>query len=72
LSFSYSGFALMLFCRYILSPSQREPFLRSASVGQDILLIRRVIAFTNRFYSQSSAQNSITEFKTQIVIMLNF
>jgi hypothetical protein len=63
----------MLFCLCVsLSLSRRELFLRSASLGQDVVLDRQVIASANVFYSQSSAQNSVIEFKTQLVIKFNF
>jgi large-conductance mechanosensitive channel len=55
-----------------LSPSWRELSLRSAPLGQGVILGRRVIAFANIFYSLSSAQNSIIEFETQIIIKFNF
>jgi hypothetical protein len=38
-----------------LSPSWREPFLRSASLEQGVVLDRRVSASANVFYSLSSA-----------------
>jgi hypothetical protein len=40
LNFGCSGFALLLFCMCALSlsPFQREPFLRSASLGQGAIL----------------------------------
>jgi hypothetical protein len=56
----------MLFCKYVLSLSRCEPFLRSASVGQGAVIDRRVFASVNVLYSLSSAKNSATEFKTQI------
>jgi hypothetical protein len=47
----------MLFYRCVsLSPSLLESFLRSASLGQDVVLVRRLIASVNYFYFQSSAQ----------------
>jgi hypothetical protein len=55
-----------------LSPSQREPFLTSARLGQGVILNRQVIASANRFYPQSSAQNFVIKFKTQIIIKFNF
>jgi hypothetical protein len=56
LSFSYSDFALMLFCSCVsLSPSLCKRFLRSASLGQGTILDQRVIISTNHFYSLPSA-----------------
>jgi hypothetical protein len=55
-----------------LSPSRREPFLRSAPLGQGVVLVHRVIASANMFYSLSSAKNSVIEFETKIVINFNF
>jgi hypothetical protein len=55
-----------------LSPSRREPFLRSAYLGSGVVLDRRVITSVNCFYSQSSDFNSIIEFETQFVIQFNF
>jgi hypothetical protein len=55
-----------------LSPFRREPFLRSAPLGKGAIFDGRVIASINIFYSLSSAQNYVIEFKTQIVIKFNF
>jgi hypothetical protein len=56
----------MLFCRCVLSLSQRESFLRSASLGHGAVLDRRVFSLPqNAFYSLFRS-NSVTEFKTQI------
>jgi hypothetical protein len=49
---------------FSLSPSLCELILRSASLGQDVVLVRGVIASANVSYSQSFAQNSVIEFKT--------
>jgi hypothetical protein len=50
LSFSCSGFALLLFCRSLsLSPYRREPFLRSTSLGQGAVLDRRVFCIRKIF-----------------------
>jgi hypothetical protein len=47
LSFSYSGFALMLFCWCVsFSPSRHEPFLRSAFLGQGDILDHRVLSLS--------------------------
>jgi hypothetical protein len=53
---------------FSLSPSQREPFLMSAPLGQGVILDQQVIASANYFYSQPSAQNSVFKFETQIII----
>jgi hypothetical protein len=55
-----------------LSPSRRELFLRSASLGQGAILDRRVIASVNVFHSLTSSQNSVIELKTKFVIKFNF
>jgi hypothetical protein len=39
---------------------------------QDVILDREVIVSVNVFYSPSSAQNSVIEFKTHFVINFNF
>jgi hypothetical protein len=65
----------MLFCRCVLSlsPFRHEPFLRSASQGQGAVLDRRVFPLPQKcFYSLASTQNSVFEFKTQIIIKFNF
>jgi hypothetical protein len=49
---------------YSLSPSWREPFLRSTSLGQVAALDRRVSSSAKCFHSLSSVQNSVIEFKT--------
>jgi hypothetical protein len=41
----------MLFCMCVLSPSRREPFLRSGSLGQGDALDHHVSASVNVFYS---------------------
>jgi hypothetical protein len=56
-----------------LSPYRCEPFLKSAFLGQGVILDRRVSSLSkNVFYSLSSAQNSVIEFKTKFVIKINF
>jgi hypothetical protein len=55
-----------------LCPSQCEPFLRLAPLGRGVTLVHRDITSTNVFYSLSSAQNSVINFETQIVIKFNF
>jgi hypothetical protein len=55
---------------FSLSPSRRELFLRSAPLVQGVVLDQLVITSSNVFYSLSSAQNSVIEFK--IVIRFNF
>jgi hypothetical protein len=50
---------------FSLSPSWREPFLRSAPLVQGVVLDQLVIASTNVFYSLAFTQNSVIEFKTQ-------
>jgi hypothetical protein len=73
LSFSCSGFALKLFYRCALSPFWCEPFLRSASLGQGVILNRQVfLLLQNLFYSLSFPQNSVIKFETQIEIKFNF
>jgi hypothetical protein len=62
----------MLFCRCVLSPFRRKPFLRMSPLGQGAALDHRVITFACCFDSLSSTQNSVIEFKTQIVIKFNF
>jgi hypothetical protein len=65
----------MLFyrCALSLSPFRREPFLRSASLGQGVVTdTSSVPASAKCFYPLSSTQNSIIEFETQFVIKLNF
>jgi hypothetical protein len=55
-----------------LSFFQHEPFLRSASLGQGAILDRRMFPLPQKyFHPLSSAQNSVIEFKTQIVIKFN-
>jgi hypothetical protein len=46
--------------------------MRSAPLGQGVILVHRDIIFANVFFSLSSAQNSVIEFKTQIVIKFIF
>jgi hypothetical protein len=56
-----------------LSPYQREPFLRSACLGQGAILDRQMFSLPQKcFYSLPSAQNSIIEFETKFVIKFNF
>jgi hypothetical protein len=62
----------MLFYRCVLSLFPCEPYLRSASLRHGAVLDRRVIISANYLYFQSSAQNSVTKFKTQLVIKFNF
>jgi hypothetical protein len=63
----------MFFCRCAsLSSSRHEPCLRSASLGQGVILNQQVITFTNIFYSLSFAQNSVSKFEIQSVIKFNF
>jgi hypothetical protein len=33
-----------------LSPTRREPFLRTTSLGQDVVLAHQVVTSTNAFY----------------------
>jgi hypothetical protein len=55
------------------SPSRREPFLRSAPLGQGAVLDRWVIASTKMYFIlYLSAENTVIEFKTQFVIKFNF
>jgi hypothetical protein len=49
---------------FSLSPSQHEPFLRSARLGQGAIPDHQVIASANMFYSQYFAQNSVIEFES--------
>jgi hypothetical protein len=54
-------------------PLQREPFLRSASLGQGVVLNHRVSSFPqNVFILNLLLKNSAIEFETQIIIELNF
>jgi hypothetical protein len=46
--------------------------MRSAPLGQGVILVHQDIAYANIFYSVSSAQNSVIEFQTQIVIKFSF
>jgi hypothetical protein len=45
----------MLFCRCALSPFRRELFLRSASLGQGVVLDRGVFTYAKMYFILSSA-----------------
>jgi hypothetical protein len=62
----------MLFCRCHISPYQCEPFLRSASLGQGVVLNHRVFLLPQMSLFLSSVQNFVIEFETQVVIKFNF
>jgi hypothetical protein len=63
----------MLLYMCVLSPFRREPFLKLISLGQGAILDHlKCSTSINAFYCLSSAQNSIIQFKTPIVIKFNF
>jgi hypothetical protein len=55
-----------------LSPSRREAFLRSASLGQGVILDRRVFFILQIVLFSILRSNSIIEFKTLVVKKFNF
>jgi hypothetical protein len=57
-------FKVQLHAVLSLSSFWREPFLRSASLGQGVVLDRGVFASTKIYFILSSDSNSVIEFET--------
>jgi hypothetical protein len=62
----------MLFYRCVFSPSQRESFLRSASLVQGVVLNHRVFSLPQIILVLYLPLKLVIKFETQSVIKFNF